>query len=131
MTIDLQLFPILWLTCTFPSLIRNHPCIHNNARTNPTTHLPQISESRILEYAKYLSEDIGYRTVGTREHALADTWMLRKAEAIKEECERIVREDGRKLECEVWRQEGSGSHRYVLTNIFYRGRVYPMTTVTI
>lgn len=29
---------------------------------NPITNLPQISESTILGYAKYLSEDIGYRT---------------------------------------------------------------------
>src|ERR1700722_13316745 len=115
MTIDLQLFPILWLTCTFPSLIRNHPCIHNNARTNPTTHLPQISESTILEYSKYLSEDIGYRTVGTREHALGDQWMVEQIERLKGDCDRIVAEidGGRGLECEVWRQEGSGSHRCV------------------
>jgi hypothetical protein len=66
-----------------------------------------------LAYAKYLSEDVGYRTVGTREHALADAWMLQQANDIKQECERLAEETGRKLECEVWRQEGSGSHRYV------------------
>ena len=78
-------------------------------------HLPQISESTILGYSKHLSEDIGYRIVGTREHALGDRWMVEQVERLKGECEKVVRDTvgGRALECEVWRQEGSGSHRYV------------------
>lgn len=79
---------------------------------NPVTQLPQISEANILGVAKYLSEDIGFRTVGTFEHALADTWMLQKAEELQQECERVAIETGRKLECEVWHQRGSGSHRF-------------------
>ncbi|KAG5727720.1 hypothetical protein E4T56_gene20743 [Termitomyces sp. T112] len=79
---------------------------------DPVTNLPQISEARILGFAKYLSEEIGYRTVGTVEHALADTWMVRQAEAVKRNCEEVVAATGRKLECEIWRQEGSGSHRF-------------------
>ena len=76
------------------------------------TDVPQLSERAILEHAKYLSEDIGYRTVGTREHALADAWMLKKAEELKTLCEDIVRkEPGRKLQCEVDRQTGNGEHR--------------------
>ncbi|KAJ7509606.1 hypothetical protein B0H11DRAFT_1960274 [Mycena galericulata] len=82
------------------------------ALTNPLTGLPQISEARILGFAKYLSEDIGYRTVGTYEHALADDWMVARAEEEKRHCERVVKESGRKLECEVWRQQGSGTHRF-------------------
>jgi hypothetical protein len=39
--------------------------------------------------------------------------MLEKANAVKTECERIMREDGRKLECEVWHQQGNGSYRCV------------------
>ncbi|KAJ6614116.1 hypothetical protein B0H10DRAFT_2046102 [Mycena sp. CBHHK59/15] len=80
--------------------------------TNTLTGLPQISEARILGFAKYLSEDIGYRTVGTYEHALADTWMVERAEEAKRHCEHVVKESGRKLECEVWRQQGSGTHRF-------------------
>lgn len=81
---------------------------------NPITSLPQISETQILAHAKYLSEDIGYRTVGTREHALGDAWMVEKAEELQKQCEEIVKSHpGRKLVCETWRQEGSGSHRYV------------------
>ncbi|KIJ65340.1 hypothetical protein HYDPIDRAFT_110370 [Hydnomerulius pinastri MD-312] len=77
------------------------------------TLLPHPSEATILSYAKHLSEGIGYRTPGTREHAEADAWMVRKAEELKELCEEAVKkEKGRKLECEVWRQEGSGSHRF-------------------
>ncbi|KAI0741328.1 hypothetical protein C8Q80DRAFT_1221427 [Daedaleopsis nitida] len=81
---------------------------------DPATSLPQISEARILAHAKYLSEDIGYRTVGTREHALGDAWMLKQAEALRTECEAVVRAhpSERKLQCEVWHQQGSGSHRF-------------------
>ncbi|KAG6381856.1 hypothetical protein JVT61DRAFT_470 [Boletus reticuloceps] len=58
-----------------------------------------------------------YRTPGTREHADADAWMVRKAEEIKQLCEEFVKkEEGRKLECEIWRQEGSGSHRFDMMN---------------
>ncbi|KAI0343326.1 hypothetical protein BDW22DRAFT_1394270 [Trametopsis cervina] len=84
---------------------------------NPVTSLPQISEAQILWYAKTLSEDIGYRTVGTREHALGDAWMVKQAEYVQRQCEEIVNANpGRQLECEVWRQEGSGSHRFDIMN---------------
>jgi hypothetical protein len=84
------------------------------------TQLPRISEQKILSYAKYLSGDIGYWIVGTYEHALTDRWMMEKVLDVKRKCEELVnkeREQGgrtRKLECEVWRQEGSGSHRCIL-----------------
>ncbi|KAJ3517001.1 hypothetical protein NLJ89_g779 [Agrocybe chaxingu] len=83
-----------------------------SALTNPATKRPQISEERILGVARHLSEGIGYRTVGTYEHSLADQWMLQAAEQVQANCERIVAKQGRKLECEVWRQEGSGNHRF-------------------
>ncbi|EKM50065.1 uncharacterized protein PHACADRAFT_153387 [Phanerochaete carnosa HHB-10118-sp] len=80
---------------------------------NPQTALPQLSEAQMLAHAKYLSEDIGYRTVGTREHALGDAWMFARAEELKAQCDEIVKSvPGRKLECEIWRQEGSGHHRF-------------------
>ncbi|KAI0766101.1 hypothetical protein BD413DRAFT_605949 [Trametes elegans] len=80
---------------------------------NPITSLPQISEAQILGHAKYLSEDIGYRTVGTREHALGDAWVLQQAESLRAQCESVVRaHPERKLQCEVWHQQGSGSHRF-------------------
>ncbi|KAG8993048.1 hypothetical protein FRB94_011080 [Tulasnella sp. JGI-2019a] len=77
------------------------------------TGLPQISETSILHHARYLSENIGYRTVGTREHALGDKYVLDEANKIKDACEDILRmAPTRKLQCEVWRQEGSGTHRF-------------------
>ncbi|KIO07538.1 hypothetical protein M404DRAFT_997720 [Pisolithus tinctorius Marx 270] len=80
---------------------------------DPTTSLPHPSESTILSYAKYLSEDIGYRTPGTRQHAQADTWWYHKVQEVEELCRRAIeKEPGRKLECNVWRQQGSGSHRF-------------------
>ncbi|THH08417.1 hypothetical protein EW146_g8997 [Bondarzewia mesenterica] len=115
--------------CTVgPNPLHPHPCSVTHRSTlgydatsllvNPVSRLPQLSETQILSYARYLSEDIGYRTVGTKEHALADKWLTDKVFEMKQECESIVnkaREDlgvKRRLECEVWRQEGSGSHRF-------------------
>lgn len=86
-----------------------------NTPTHPTTGAPHVSEAGVLAVAKYLSEDIGYRTVGTAEHAAGDAWLLAQAEALRAQCEHAVAQSaGRKLECEVWRQQGSGSHRYVI-----------------
>lgn len=84
-------------------------------RYHPLTSHPQLSERAILAHAKHLSEGIGYRTVGTREHALGDAWMVEQVEDVKRRCEEMVKKSGgkRKLECEVWRQEGSGKHRCV------------------
>jgi hypothetical protein len=80
---------------------------------DPVTNLPQLSETRILDVARHLSEEIGYRTVGTYEHALGDAWMVQQAEEMKRDCDRVVSasKGARKLECEVWHQVGSGSHR--------------------
>ncbi|KAG8983456.1 hypothetical protein FRB90_006023, partial [Tulasnella sp. 427] len=77
------------------------------------TGLPQLSEKAILEHARVLSEDIGFRTVGTREHALGDKYVHEQALRIQKECEDIIKKaPTRKLECEVFRQEGSGTHRF-------------------
>ena len=66
----------------------------------------------MLAHAKYLSEDIGFRTVGTREHALGDQYVYDQAKLIQQTCEEALKmAPTRKLECEVWRQEGSGTHR--------------------
>lgn len=84
---------------------------------NPTTKQPQLSEARILSHAKYLSEDIGYRIVGTKEHALGDEWMIQQAKELDDVCTRAKeRSPERKLECEWWWQQGSGSHRFDMMN---------------
>ena len=85
----------------------------HNCRTNADNGLPQISEARILDVAKTVSEDIGYRIVGTEEHAQGDVWMVDQARAFKDECDALAQSQGRALECEVWHQTGDGSHRCV------------------
>ncbi|EDR02638.1 uncharacterized protein LACBIDRAFT_332264 [Laccaria bicolor S238N-H82] len=59
--------------------------------SNPVTGLPHISEAQILGVVKHLSEGIGYRTVGTSEHALADKYMVAQAEEVKKNCRKEVR----------------------------------------
>ncbi|KAF8576245.1 hypothetical protein K439DRAFT_1640647 [Ramaria rubella] len=70
------------------------------------------SESHILSVAEHLSSTIGFRTVGTKEHAEGDAWMLQQVQRLKEECDAIVRNSHSHMECEVWRQQGSGKHRF-------------------
>jgi len=77
---------------------------------------PQISEKKILGDAKTLSQTIGYRIVGTKEHARGDDWGVMKARELKRTCDSIItgaRESNRniRLECEWDRQQGSGTHR--------------------
>lgn len=81
---------------------------------SPRSDDSRPSESRILAVAEHLSSTIGFRTVGTKEHAEGDAWMLDQVQKIQKECERIVQtvHVGRHLECEAWRQEGSGKHRF-------------------
>ncbi|QRV88245.1 Peptidase family M28 protein [Ceratobasidium sp. AG-Ba] len=80
---------------------------------HPSTGLPQLSESQVLSHVRVLTEDIGFRTVGTKEHAQSDAWLLSQAQKLVEQCNEAVRHTpGRKLECEVWRQQGSGTHRF-------------------
>lgn len=59
----------------------------------------------MLDTAQTLSETFGYRTVGTREHALADAWMHTQVQELAAACPKH-------LQCETWRQVGSGNHRY-------------------
>ncbi|KAJ4473162.1 hypothetical protein J3R30DRAFT_3296811 [Lentinula aciculospora] len=80
---------------------------------DPVTNLSQISESRILEVSRILSEDIGFRTPGTREHALGEDWLWDQVTKMKDDCDELVKKTPhRHLECEIWRQKGSGSHRF-------------------
>lgn len=58
----------------------------------------------MLAVAQTLSETFGYRTVGTREHALADAWVHDQVQKLAATCPPT-------LQCETWRQVGSGTHR--------------------
>ena len=61
------------------------------------------SRKRKSSQIRHLSEDIGYRAIGTTEHAFSGKWMVDTAYKIQKECERLVRTDpgGPKLESEV------------------------------
>ena len=77
---------------------------------------PQISEKKILADTKTLSQTIGYRIVGTKEHARGDDWGVMKVRELKRTCDSVVakaKEEKRniRLECEWDRQQGSGTHR--------------------
>ncbi|KAF5390607.1 hypothetical protein D9757_002581 [Collybiopsis confluens] len=80
---------------------------------NSLTNQPQISEPLILDTARILSEEIGFRTPGTREHALGEQYLWGQVIELKSQCDELVKVNpSRKLECEIWHQKGSGSHRF-------------------
>ncbi|EJD41737.1 hypothetical protein AURDEDRAFT_115343 [Auricularia subglabra TFB-10046 SS5] len=86
----------------------------NELKVNAVTGEPQLVESAMVETARVLSEQIGYRTVGTREHALGDKWMLEQVEALAKSCPA-------RLQCETWHQVGSGSHRFdMMGEVLYK-----------
>ena len=73
-------------------------------RYDAQSAVPQLSEAKMLDIARELSETYGYRTVGTREHALADAWFYEQVQELAKNCPPT-------LQCEAWRQVGSGAHR--------------------
>jgi hypothetical protein len=98
--------------CVYFTVVALQAFLTNTPRVNPETGLPQISETQILSYVRHLSEDIGFRTVGTAGHAIADKWMVDTAHEVEKERQQLAEADPeRKLECEVWHQRGSGAHR--------------------
>ncbi|KAF8315143.1 hypothetical protein DL93DRAFT_2166855 [Clavulina sp. PMI_390] len=79
---------------------------------NNTTGLPQLSETNILRNTRHLSEGIGYRIPGTLEHALGEEWLLQELATLKAHCDKLASVADRSIECEMQRQQGSGTHRF-------------------
>jgi hypothetical protein len=84
---------------------------------DPKTGLPQISENPDQAPRVHPASFRGHldtAPLGPPNMPLRiNKWVIYTAHEIQKECERLVRVDpGRQLECEVWHQQGSGSHRY-------------------
>lgn len=75
-------------------------------RTSPSG-APQFSEALARAHVQAL-EDIGYRIVGTPEHASGRDYVLAEARRLAALCAGVAG-----LECEVELQRGNGSHRSV------------------
>jgi hypothetical protein len=82
---------------------------------------PQISEHRILSHVADLSdpEKIGFRTVGTKEHAAGDAWAVDQVKELVRLCDDVKATAsmmGRSVDlvCEWDRQQGSGTHKLVI-----------------
>jgi Zn-dependent M28 family amino/carboxypeptidase len=61
--------------------------------------------------------------------------MVQQAEEAKRNCERVVKETGRKLQCEVWRQQGSGKQRFDMMGKrlykSYQSTLFPLSNVCV
>ncbi|KAE9386618.1 hypothetical protein BT96DRAFT_1026164 [Gymnopus androsaceus JB14] len=57
---------------------------------------------------------IGYRTTGTFEHARGEDWLWDQVSQVKHSCDELVSRSSNQsgLECEIWHQKGSSSHRF-------------------
>ncbi|KAG8808009.1 hypothetical protein FRC19_006176, partial [Serendipita sp. 401] len=89
---------------------------------------PQLSESRILSMVTELTDplNIGFRTVGSREHALGDAWAVQQVQDLAELCDHVrarAAKDGRTvdLECDWDWQQGSGTHKFdIMNQVIYK-----------
>lgn len=112
------LSPLLLLLPYISLRFHYHLPAPNADLIDPITGAPLLSEVSILSDTRVLSEDIGFRTVGTREHMLGDEWWEKRARGVCEDAEKAWDEiektgGGKRLwNCEVERQIGSGTHRF-------------------
>ncbi|KAL7413564.1 hypothetical protein BDY24DRAFT_388928 [Mrakia frigida] len=75
---------------------------------NKETGAPQFSERLALGHVQAL-EDCGFRIVGTKEHAAGRDYVYGVVQGLQRECEGV---EG--MECEVWWQQGDGSHKFAI-----------------
>ncbi|KAG8877791.1 hypothetical protein FRC20_010042 [Serendipita sp. 405] len=70
--------------------------------------------------------NIGFRTVGSREHALGDAWAVQQVQDLAELCDHVkarAAKDGRTvdLECDWDWQQGSGTHKFdIMNQVIYK-----------
>lgn len=102
-----------------------------------------FSELKALEYISVLSEDIGYRIVGTREHVRAEKWL----EGVVKQYEgwhTTVLDDGEAedvnatrtngqgdTQVEVWTQIDDGAHRFDFMSSVVWKKYYSMSNVIV
>ncbi|CCA75676.1 hypothetical protein PIIN_09666, partial [Serendipita indica DSM 11827] len=93
-----------------------------------TTGKPQLSEARILSMVAELTDPykVGFRTVGSREHALGDAWAVDQVQGLTALCDHVksrakTRGDTVDIECEWDRQQGSGTHKFdIMNQVIYK-----------
>ncbi|CAO1635451.1 unnamed protein product [Sympodiomycopsis kandeliae] len=88
-----------------------------------------FSEEGALQLIKKLSEDIGYRIVGTEHHVAAEDWLL--AELKKYEGTHNLGGEAGKVQVEVWRQIGDGAHRFDFISSTVWKKYYSMSNLIV
>lgn len=100
---------------------------------NPTTGQAQFAESNVRRIVKHLSEEIGYRIVGTEQDQETQTYLLSEVKALEKQAEvQALRGVNGLPKFETWVQVADGSHQFdFMSKGNWRGTfdpVYPSTS---
>lgn len=80
---------------------------------NPTTGQAQFAESNVRRIVKHLSEEIGYRIVGTEQDQETQTYLLSEIKALEKQAEvQALRGVNGLPKFETWVQAADGSHQF-------------------
>ncbi|KAF9429994.1 hypothetical protein BGZ94_008725 [Podila epigama] len=80
---------------------------------NPISGLPQFAESNVRRVVKHLSEDIGYRIVGTAQDQETQTYLLGEIKSLEAQAKLHTLKGASGLPTiETWVQVADGSHRF-------------------
>ncbi|KAF8935782.1 hypothetical protein BGZ52_004794 [Haplosporangium bisporale] len=80
---------------------------------NPTTGQAQFAESNVRRIVKHLSEEIGYRIVGTEQDQETQTYLLSEIKALEKQAEvQALRGVNGLPMFETWVQAADGSHQF-------------------
>ncbi|KAF9287320.1 hypothetical protein BGZ68_001980 [Mortierella alpina] len=84
--------------------------------TNPVTGQVQFSEENVRVIVRHLSEDIGYRVVGTEQELEAKQYLIKELTKLKDEAHiaglRRPAASDALPNFDMWVQVGDGSHRF-------------------
>lgn len=99
-----------------------------------------FSENKALEHIRVLSEDIGYRIVGTEEHVRAEKWLESVVKQYEGWHRTLAHDDpaadnGTRrpgdTQVEVWTQVGDGAHRFEIVSSVVWKKYYSMSNVVV
>ncbi|KAF9435018.1 hypothetical protein BGZ76_007031 [Entomortierella beljakovae] len=80
---------------------------------NPTTGELQFSEENVRKVVRYMTEDIGYRVVGTEQELDTKNYLIKELSVLKENAKiHGLRTNEPIPNFDMWVQVGDGSHRF-------------------
>ncbi|KEI41749.1 uncharacterized protein L969DRAFT_15765 [Mixia osmundae IAM 14324] len=101
----------------------------NQALVSPVTGHSQFSEARALDVIKYLSEDVGYRIVGTKQMVEAVDYLLEQVRDLQRQLAASPLAGMHQIE--VWHQKDDGAHLFDFMNKKVWKKYYQLDNVIV